>query len=51
MSQARYSERVTATLPKAVKEELRERAALLGISMSDLLRRITRIPDAERSSG
>ena len=38
----KYSARMSITIPKGVKAKLKERASLDGISMSELMRRITR---------
>ncbi len=43
---ARYTERVHYSLPGETKNRLKTRAAALGISMSELIRRISEKPDS-----
>ncbi len=42
MRNKRYTVRISFTVPKDTKSELKERAKARGISMGELMRRITR---------
>lgn len=42
MQEKQFTVRMSFTVPKGMKAKLKERAALEGISMSELMRRITR---------